>query len=87
MTTETRTKVRVGLDLTPSLPFPSLTSLVPLSTEPATKKRKTTATTLKKGKGKARKPKKLELFQAVPLDVLVLVGSLETDASTRSNAF
>ena len=79
--------MRVGLDLTPSLPFPSLTSLVPLSTEPATKKRKTTATTLKKGKGKARKPKKLELFQAVPLDVLVLVGSLETDASTRSNAF
>ncbi|GAA5980049.1 hypothetical protein JCM10908_001512 [Rhodotorula pacifica] len=49
--------------------------------EPATKKRKTTATTAKKGKGKARKPKKLELFQAMPLDVLVLIME-ELDTKT-----
>lgn len=50
-------------------------TVLDLAAEPAAKKSKAAN---KKGKGKttprARKPKKLELFQAVPLDVLLLVG-------------
>ncbi|BGP44878.1 hypothetical protein JCM10450v2_000693 [Rhodotorula kratochvilovae] len=42
-------------------------------------KKKAKASAAAKGKGKGRKPKKLELFQSMPLDVLALImGQLDT---------